>query len=175
MMNGPWPTHGSGQAAWLNTIRHGGEAEGEVGRADGLHRARAEDEEEDAQGGEDPCLHDGHCVQERAHRGGGDHGGGQPAVHRHDRVLGEAEEAQAEDHEEQRGMLGDQLGREDAAALEVEVPGLRVDQDEGREQADLRRAQEVDDVFARAGFGLVRLLVTHQGLGDQGQGFIKQE
>ena len=144
-------------------------------RAELAHGVRTEDEEENPERGEDPGLDHSHSVQQRADRRGSHHGRGQPTVQRHQRVLGESEQEQSEDHEEQRGLFGNSPGRQDPAALEVQGSGHVVGEDDRGDEEHFRRPQKIDDVLAGARPGLGGLLVTHEWIGYERQGLIEQK
>src|SRR3989442_10350692 len=93
----------------------------------------------------------------------------------HERVLGESKQKESENYQEKKGLPGERRIRQYPAIAKLQGSGHVVSQNNGGQQEYLGGAQKIDDVLAGACLGLGRLLVTHQRIGDQGQGFIEQK
>src|SRR5215469_9818543 len=72
-------------------------------------------------------------------------------------------------------MLRNLGRREDSAAAKLQSSGQIVCQDNRCHQQHFGSAQKVDDILASAGPCFRCLFVGNQGIGDQGQSFIKQK
>src|SRR3989338_916335 len=109
-----------------------------------------EHEQEDPECGEDSSLDDGHGMQERADRGGGDHGRRQPTVEWHHGVLGKTKKEQGENDREKHRLFCHRRSWKDSALTELERSGHVIGQDDGGHEEHLGSTQKINDVLASA-------------------------
>ena len=150
----------------------GGNPDQPVCRACLGEQINAEDIDHHLQHSEHTGFHHGDRMQQRADGCRCHHGGGKPAMERHQGCLADTEhvERQQEGQEDRLYLIG-----EDTAFGEVERAGGYPGPDHGGKlQADGRAYQDAE-IDPRAALGFFSLLVGDQRVGREGQHFVEDE
>ena len=134
--------------------------------------ARAENIDADFEKGEDAAFDDRDRMEKRADGRGRDHGGGQPAMERHERGLANAE---GEESQQQRRVAGVHMALQNATSGKIQCARDSPCPDDGGEEKADGGGEQDRQIDARTAPRFRRAFVGHERISRERQQFIIDE